>query len=118
LRICGLVVGFLSLALPMTAVAGENVNLAEVLQLTDKQVKEVEEINRKSVEKLQPVYEKVKQLRTEADAIRRENMEQFIAILTPEQKKVFNWLLYNGPKKNVKFLGKSEENTKENKTSD
>ncbi len=108
-------VGTLSLYFLATcsALAGvsENLNgskdLADFLQLTDEQRKEVEIINGKSIEKLQPIYEKIKELRKEADEIRKENMEQFIKILTPEQKKNFEGL-YKESKKE-KFLGGVEK---------
>lgn len=79
-------------------------DLANYLNLTEEQREEVKEINKKSIEKLQPIYEQIKQLRKEADVIRRENMEQFISMLTPEQKKTFEGL-YEKPKKSVKFFG-------------
>lgn len=89
----------------------EDRDLASILQMTDEQLVKVEELNNRSIAKLQPIYEQIKQLREEADEIRKENMEQFIAILTKEQQKVFEGLYSNSKsskdKKLVEKTGKS-----------
>lgn len=102
-----LIFGFTS-DIRAASLENEDRDLASILQMTDEQLVKVEKLNNRSIAKLQPIYEQIKQLREEADEIRKENMEQFIAILTKEQQKVFEGLYSNSKSsKDTKLVEKT-----------
>jgi len=64
-------------------------------------------------EELQPKIDEIKSLRQKADALRKENMQKFEAILTPEQKAEFNKFKEEKKQKWQEHKGKRKEHRKE-----
>ena len=64
--------------------------MAEKLNLTEEQKAQAEKINDEGREKMKPLMDQMKEIRKQMDEIRQDNMEQFEAILTPEQKTAFD----------------------------
>ena len=67
--------------------------LAEDLELTAEQQAKAEEIRKADFEKMKPLMEEMKALREKMDNMRKENLEAFKEILTPEQKAKFEKII-------------------------
>ena len=63
--------------------------LAAELNLTDEQKAKAKEMRQSAREKMKPILDEMKKLRTQLDTIRKDNMKEFEDILTPEQKATF-----------------------------
>ncbi len=59
---------------------------AQELGLSEEQKAEAKKIREEGREKVGPLMEEMKQLRQKMDELRKQNMEEFEKILTPEQK--------------------------------
>lgn len=80
-------------------------NLAKELSLTEEQKAECQKINQESREKIKPLMEQIQK-------IRKENMEAFEKILTPEQKEQFSKMK---AEKKAKRFGKKGKGKKHHK---
>jgi len=60
--------------------------LADELGLSQEQQEQAKNIRKAGREKLKPLFEEMKTIREKMDKIRKENMQTFEEILTPEQK--------------------------------
>lgn len=67
--------------------------LTEDLGLTAEQQAKAEEIRKADFEKMKPLIEEMKALREKMDNMRKENLESFKEILTPEQKAKFEAII-------------------------
>lgn len=74
----------------------------EKLHLTKEQKERAKEIREEGREKLKPIMEEMKALRKKADEIRKDNMEEFEKILTPEQRKILKSFEKGRHKKPIK----------------
>lgn len=78
--------------------------LAADLELTDEQKAQAEKIRQQGHEKIAPLMDQMMSLRQKIDQERRDNMQEFEKILTPEQKEKFELLkhrerrFHEGPK--------------------
>ena len=63
--------------------------LAEELKLTDEQQAKSRQMRKAAREKIKPLLDEMRAIREKLDAIRKDNMKDFEALLTPEQKEVF-----------------------------
>lgn len=73
--------------------------LAKKLNLTEEQKQQAEKIREDGRKKMEPLMHERKLLREEMEQVRKENMEEFEKILTPEQKKIFDEMKqHKGPK--------------------
>ena len=59
---------------------------AKELGLTEEQKAQAKKIREEGREKVKPLMDEMKQLRQKMDELRKQNMEEFAKILTPEQK--------------------------------
>lgn len=64
--------------------------LADDLKLTDEQRAQAKEMRQEARKKIKPLMKEMKGIRQKMDKIRKENMEAFEKILTPEQKAQFD----------------------------
>lgn len=64
-------------------------NLAQKLNLTDEQKAQADKIREEGRKKMEPLMQEKKTLHEKMDKLRKENMEEFEKILTPEQKETF-----------------------------
>ncbi len=64
--------------------------MAQDLELTPEQEEQAKKIRMEGREKIKPLIEEMKQLRQKIDEERKNNMEEFKNILTPEQKQKFD----------------------------
>ena len=64
--------------------------LAEELNLTEEQQAKAQHMRKNAREKIKPLIDEMKALRKKMDTIREANMKDFEAILTPEQKEIFD----------------------------
>ena len=80
-------------------------NLARELSLTEEQKEEYRKINQESREKIKPLMDQIQK-------IRKENMEAFEKILTPEQKEQFAKMK---AEKKAKFFAKRGKGKKHHK---
>lgn len=81
-------------------------DLATKLNLSDEQKSAADQIRQQGRKKIKPLIEQKKQIEKEMNQIRKQNMEEFTKILTPEQKKVFDQIIKHKNKKHhhPKFL--------------
>lgn len=70
---------------------------AAKLQLTDEQKLKADEIHKKGIDNLKPIYDEIKDLRKKADELRAENMQEFDAILTDEQRQILKQMQNRKP---------------------
>ena len=61
-------------------------NFADELGLTEEQKTQAEKIRKDGREKIKPLMDEMKDIRKKMDELRKQNMEEFEKILTPEQK--------------------------------
>ena len=64
--------------------------LADELKLTDEQRAQAKEMRKEARKKIKPLINEMQEIRHKMDKIRKENMEAFEKILTPEQKEQFD----------------------------
>lgn len=64
--------------------------LADKLNLSQEQRSQAKEMRQTARKKIKPLMEDMKKIREQIDAIRKENMQAFEKLLTPEQKKQFD----------------------------
>ena len=76
--------------------------LAEKLKLTDEQKQMAEKIRENGRAKMKPLFEQKKELHKKMEEVRKENMEEFAKILTPEQKKEFDKMVEHKHKKHMR----------------
>lgn len=65
-------------------------DLAQKLNLTDEQKTMADKIREDGRKQMKPLMEEQKALHEKMDKLRKENMEEFEKILTPEQKETFS----------------------------
>ena len=88
--------------------------LTEELNLTKEQQEKAKLIRKEGHEKIEPLMKQMKELRTQMDKLRQENMEAFEKILTKEQQDKFNKIKEEGKKrhhskgKKLKFEPKNQ----------
>lgn len=75
--------------------------LAEKLKLTEEQKVKAEKIRENGRKKMKPLFEQKKELHKKMEKVRKENMEEFTEILTPEQKKEFDEMVRSKHKKHM-----------------
>ena len=64
--------------------------LADELGLSESQREQAKAINKKGMEEVKPLMDQMRDIRKKMDELRKENMNEFESILTPEQKTKFD----------------------------
>lgn len=80
--------------------------LATELSLTPEQIEKFKLLRQEGHQKIEPLFNEMKELRTKMDKIRKENMEAFEKILTKEQFDKFKKIKEEGKKRHQKGKAK------------
>lgn len=89
--------------------------MAKDLNLTKEQQEKAEKIRLDGRKKIKPLMKKMLKLRKEIDNERKENMEEFMKILTPEQKDKFEKMHDEAVSKFKKMIEKKVSERKKHK---